>query len=76
MNFQHRCSFGKRFKLPHTHTHTHTLHRFVGKEFESVEVEKGVETTMLRLLKAHSQYSCVKKIAELQPQLKEGEEVG
>ena len=74
MNFHSgtlRCPFGKGVSNCY---HTHTLHRFVGKEFASVTVEEGVETTMLRLLRAHPQYSCVERIAEIHPQLKVGEE--
>lgn len=53
--------------------YTHTLHRFVGKEFESVTMEEGLEERILEVLRAHPQYSCVERIAA---QLKEEEEVG
>ena len=53
--------------------HTHTLHRFIGKEFESVTMEEGLEERILEVLRAHPQYSCVERIAA---QLKEEEEVG
>ena len=39
-------------------------------------VEEGVEERILGLLRAHPQYSCVERIAEIHPQLKEGKEVG
>ena len=60
--------------FPTAITHTLILHRFLGKEFASVTVEEGVEERILGVLRPHPQYSCVERIAELHPQLKEGEE--
>ena len=39
-------------------------------------VEQGVGEKLMRVLRAHPQYSCVERITELHPWLKEGEEVG
>ena len=39
-------------------------------------VEEGVEERILGVLRAHPQYSCVERIVEIHPQLKEGKEVG
>ena len=50
--------------------HIH-VHRFVGKEFESVDVGEGV----MKVLGTHPQYPCVERIVELHPHLKEGKEV-
>ena len=47
------------------------VHRFVGKEFESVDVGEGV----MKVLGTHPQYPCVERIVELHPHLKEGKEV-